>query len=255
MNARATKTTRTATTGTAREKAAAMRAGQARAQARRRSIVVTALVAVMVVLAVTTFVLVQSSRREDTASATVPAHLTGGTSVVVGKADAPVTVVAYEDFQCPACGAFERSNDAQLKAWVAAGTVRIEYRPIAFLDRASTDDYSTRALNAAAAVVDSAPAAFEAFHDALFAEQPAEGGPGLSDARLIDLAVAAGAPRPPVAAAVRDLTYRAWAARVTDDSSKAGVTQTPTVQVAGRTLRDHDPATVRAAVRAAESAG
>ena len=45
--------------------------------------------------------------------------------------------------------------------------------------RARTTQYSTRALNAAAAVVDAAgPDAFQTFHDLLFANQPAEGGVG-----------------------------------------------------------------------------
>ena len=64
---------------------------------------------------------------------------------------------------------------------------------MAFLDRASTTNYSSRALDAAAAVVDTAPGSFQAFHDLLYANQPEEGSAGLTDAQLLDYAVQAGA--------------------------------------------------------------
>ena len=238
-----------------REKAAALRAEAARRDARRRSIVVTGVVAAVLAAVVGVFVLVNSLQREagTAGGSATPASAADGT-VAVGRAGAPVTVVAYEDFQCPACKSFEDANAAQLAGWVADGSVRVEYRPIAFLDRASTDDYSTRALNAAATVLDLAPAGFKQFHDALYAEQPAEGGPGLTDARLVELAVAAGAPQEQAKAAIDGLRYRAWTAKVTEDASKAGVNSTPTVVVNGTTLTDHSPAAVAAAVKSAAAA-
>ena len=48
---------------------------------------------------------------------------TAGTSdnytVVVGKADAPVTLAIYQDYMCPYCGEFERANRAALAKWGA----------------------------------------------------------------------------------------------------------------------------------------
>ena len=129
--------------------------------------------------------------------------------------------------------------------------MKVEYHPIAFLDRSSTDDYSTRALNAAATVLDLAPQGFAKFHAALYAEQPAEGGAGLSDARLLELAVAAGAPDARARAAIDGLTYRSWTAKVTEAASKDGVDQTPTVTVNGKAVADHSPAAIAAAVQAA----
>jgi hypothetical protein len=52
------------------------------------------------------------------------------------------------------CRQFEENSGDTLDALVRDGTVRLRYRPIALLDRASTDDYSTRVLNAAAVVAD-----------------------------------------------------------------------------------------------------
>jgi protein-disulfide isomerase len=240
------------TARTAREeKAAALRAQAARRQARNRSIVVTGIVAAVLAAVVAGFVLVTQLQRDaDPAGAAPPANSANG-AVTVGRAGAPVTITAYEDFQCPACKEYEDANSAQLDAWIAAGQVKVEYHPIAFLDRASTDDYSTRALNAAAAVLDLAPAGFAKFHAALYAEQPAEGGAGLSDARLVELAVAAGAPEARAKAAIDGLTYRAWTAKVTEAASKAGVNSTPTVLVDGKAVTDHSPTAIAAAVQAA----
>lgn len=232
----------------ARAKAAAMRAEAARREARHRSMIISGAVFAVLTLVIGVFVALQTAQRDAvTREAANPRGTVDGGGVV-GAPSAPVTVSLYEDFQCPACKHFEDANAAQLNAWVDAGTVKIDYRPVAFLDAASTDRYSTRALNAAAAVLDTAPRSYPAFHAALYAEQPAEGGPGLSDERLIDLAVAAGAPRDAVATAVENRTYEGWAARVTDAASRAGVVGTPTVLVNGVTLADVSPAALRRAV-------
>jgi protein-disulfide isomerase len=240
---------RTARSG--RERAAILRAEAARREARRRSILVTGAVAVLLAAVVGVFVLVNTLQRDaEPAGSATPSTGSNG-AVTVGQAAAPVTIVAYEDFQCPACKSYEDANGAQLEGWLAKGQVKVEYHPIAFLDRASTDDYSTRALNAAATVLDLAPAGYQKFHDALYAEQPAEGGPGLSDERLLQLAVAAGAPEARAKADIDGLRFKAWTAKVTEDASKAGVNQTPTVIVNGRPLADHSPQSLAAAVTAA----
>jgi protein-disulfide isomerase len=235
-------------------KAAAMRAQTAKAEARRRQLIVGSAVLAVLVLVLGVFVLVQNTRREsETADAASPANLGPSNSIVVGQASAPVTVTAYEDFLCPACLAFEQADAAQLDTWVKAGTVKVEYRPVAFLDRNSTTDYSTRAMNAAGAVVNSAPSAFPAFHKALFAEQPEEGGPGLTDQKLIDLAVAAGAPKAAITTAVKDLTYKGWTSRATTQASKDGLSGTPRVLVNGKEQKPEDlaPDKFRATVEAA----
>ena len=106
--------------------------------------------------------------------------------IVVGSADAPVTVDLYEDFQCPNCKAFEAESGSTLAQLVADGTVQAHYHGMAFLDTSANDQYSTRALNAAAVVLATAgPDAFQTFHDLLFANQPAEGGSGLTDDQLV----------------------------------------------------------------------
>ncbi|HEX8498550.1 MAG TPA: thioredoxin domain-containing protein, partial [Actinomycetales bacterium] len=179
-----------------------------------------------------------------------PAGTTGAQSqsFVVGKATAPVTVTVYEDFQCPACRDFESLSGATLAGFVADGTVKVEYRPVAILDRFSSTEYSSRALNAAGCVIAAAPQQFTRFHSLLFANQPAESSAGLDDARLTALGQQVGAR---IGTCVTDQTYSGWAARVTDQASKDGLAGTPTVQVDGVPVASPTPEALTAAIRAA----
>lgn len=242
------------TADTRRQRAAELRAEQARQERRRRRTVVAAVVSVVLALVVGIGVAFQAGRDSGGGGTTAApgGATTDGAGFAVGTSDAPVTVEVYEDFQCPACRAFEEASGRTLSELVDAGTVRLVYRPIAFLDRASTDRYSTRSLNAAACVADVAGTeGFVSFHEALFAEQPAEGGAGLPDSRLVDLAHGAGADRRAVSGCVEDLEFAGWTRDVTDAASKAGVNGTPTVLVNGEPLAVPTPENLRAAVERA----
>jgi len=244
------------------ERRAAEAAAQAAAERRRRTVVgsvVAAVVLVVVLVAVVvlvTVVLVQTHRTSTSASAAAPPGTTDGYAFAVGAvgaAGAPVTVDVYEDFQCPVCAELERTSGSTLTQLADAGTVQLRYHPLAFLDRASTTRYSTRALNAAAVVAESGTPAFRAFHDLLFADQPAEGSAGLTDDQLIAYAAQAGASGAAVESGIRDLRYGDWVAAATDRGSTDGVTGTPTVFVDGTLLANADltPAGITAAVQAA----
>jgi protein-disulfide isomerase len=236
------------------EKAAAMRAEVARREARRRSLIITSTIVAVLALVIGVFVVISTAQRDAaTAAGSTPRNSASG-SITVGQGGAPVALVVYEDFLCPACKQFEVENAAQLSQWISDGTVKVEFRPISFLDRASTDEYSTRALNAAGAVLDLAPNGFTSFHDALFAEQPAEGGPGLSDDRLVDLAVAAGAPRDQVRKLITDRAFEGWTKQVTEAASKAGINGTPTVLVNGTKVENWSAANLKQAVEQAAAA-
>jgi protein-disulfide isomerase len=242
----------------ARRRIADKRAAEALARAagkrRRRNLVggLTALAVLVVAMVVT--IVVQSDRTSVSATAAVPAHTAdGGTTIVVGRSTAPVTIDLYEDLQCPNCKALEAQDGATMAQLVSAGTVQLHYHPMAFLDTGANDRYSTRALNAAAAVLDAAgPDAFQRFHDLLYAHQPPETGSGLSDAQLVSYAQQAGATGATVARQIDDLTYGDWVKKVTDHASQQGVTGTPTVLVDGRQLTDYSPTALTAAVTAAQ---
>ncbi len=63
-------------------------------------------------------------------------------------ADAP-TVGIYMDFLCPGCGNLNRNLDADLIKMMNAGQINIDLHFMSFMDRYSTDEYSSRAANAA----------------------------------------------------------------------------------------------------------
>jgi protein-disulfide isomerase len=251
------------TVKSAREKAAEMRAEAARSQARRRSILIAVVVAVVLVVAVGVTVVVRQAQHDTVVAAAqapsgtprnVGANLgipTGPATTSVGKPG--VVIDMYEDFQCPVCKDFEAADGPALKSWQQAGIVQLVYHPVAFLDRASTTNYSTRALEAAASVQDSSPSSFQAFHDLLYANQPAEGSPGLPDSKLADLAAQAGANRATVASDLTSQRFKAWTVQATDAFSQK-YTGTPTVLVDGKQLQSLDAASLKAAVAAAAAA-
>ena len=246
---------------TARQRIAAKRAAEAaaraRAQRRRRTIVGGVVAAVVLVVALVVVVVVQTNRTSTSASAARPGGTTdGGYAFAVGSADAEVTLDVYEDFQCPNCKHLEDTSGAAIEQLVQAGTVRVRYHGMAFLNTSKNDQYSTRSLNAAAVVASTAGTdAYEQFHDLLFANQPAEGGNGLSDDQLVAYAKQAGATGAAVARAIEDQKYEDWTENATDQASRDGVTGTPTVLVNGKALPNATsatPADITAAVQAAE---
>lgn len=163
----------------------------------------------------------------------IPGEL-DGYGIFVGDSDAPTTVTIYEDMQCPACSSFEAQVGEPLRAAVEDGRVRVEYRLVSFLDGASTNKYSSRALNAGLVVLEQAGVdAFLTFHDDLFANQPREGGAGYSDDQLVERAVAAGADADAIRDDIESMKYEQWIVNATDQMSKDGVRGTPHVKIDG----------------------
>ncbi|MFZ2503435.1 MAG: thioredoxin domain-containing protein [Nocardioides sp.] len=217
------------------ERAAALLAEQQRKERARQFAIIGGVAAVVLLIGVLTWL----AMSRDTTGGTVATNPGGTTdyAVVVGDADAPTTVTIYEDMQCPVCAQFEAGVADQLAAAVDAGKVKVEYRIVSFLDRASTNEYSSRAANAAFAVSDQAgEKAFQAFHDLLFANQPAENGPGHEDAQLIAYAVEAGADEASITPLIEDKAFEQYIVNATDQMSKNKVTGTPTVFIDGKRI-------------------
>ena len=252
MSRKKSTATRRAESQAAASRAAEIRAAQERQERRRRTLVVTAVGVLVLAIVLVIGYAVQSSRDTTGQAATAPAGAVGGYAVPAGPATAPVKIAVYEDFMCPFCGQFEAASRTVLEKQVEAGKVQIQYHVVNFLDRSSTTKYSTRAANALAVVLDtSGPVVAKKFHDLLFEHQPAEGSAGLSDAQLVGFAVQAGATKSAVQPGITNGTYEQWVQNVNDQASKAGVNQTPTVQIDGRTL---EPKTIAGLVAAVEKA-
>jgi protein-disulfide isomerase len=163
-----------------------------------------------------------------------------GVVVTAGQATAPVTVDIYEDYLCPYCERLQNRWGGDLATALNEGRVRVDYHALNILDARSTPPgYSTLAANAALCAV---PAGiWPAFHERLYLEQPAEGGPGLTAAQLSTIGTELGA-GPGFGACVEANGNAAAIAAATETAAANPALQTdgqfgtPTVAVGGRKI-------------------
>ena len=169
---------------------------------------------------------------------TTPNHIPAGATaegdgIVTG--DGPVRVDAFIDFLCPFCRQFELGAAPALAGLINDRRVSLVYHPMNFLDGASTTRYSTRAAAASGCAADQGR--FLNYAHALFAEQPREGGPGLTDAELAAVGRDVGLDEAAFASCVTEAPYLDWPPYVTARATAAGVDATPTVLVAGTAVQ------------------
>jgi protein-disulfide isomerase len=182
----------------------------------------------VLIAAVVAGVVIQSSRSTGNAVVVTPAHALGPNGGEQrGSASAPVLVEEYGDFQCPHCADFQRTVGPTIDKLVKAGTIRFVYHPIAFIG-----PESTAAANAAELAGDQGK--FWPYHDQLFAQQGPENSGTFSTAKLLSIGRQVGVSDQRFVDGVRKGSYDAWVAKSTDDASRRGVNQTPTVLVDGQ---------------------
>jgi protein-disulfide isomerase len=143
----------------------------------------------------------------------------------------PVDMDAYIDFQCPFCKQFELASGEAINLLLDRQVIRFIRHPMNFLDAASTNHYSTRAAAAAAAASDAGR--FNEYAEALFENQPPEGGPGLTDDQLIALGRDIGITDATFAHEIQEGRYLPWPSFVTARATARGVGGTPSVFVQG----------------------
>lgn len=148
-------------------------------------------------------------------------------------------IVVYVDYQCPICQAFDVPNSAQMRSWVDTGAATVEIRPISFLDRASLNEYSSRAANAALCVANFAPDSFFDLHQILMEQQPAEGQEGHSDDKLFEFATQSGAGSEEVKGCIQAKSFSDYIEQHTqfvlsNPQDGVSVTGTPTILVNGQ---------------------
>ncbi|MEV4754588.1 thioredoxin domain-containing protein [Micromonospora sp. NPDC049559] len=223
-----------------------VRAQIARERRRRRTLWTSVVaVAVLVIAGLIGWGVYASQRSGDF---TAPRNTTSdGNGVVVGTG--PVTMDVYEDFICPVCNQFEQQSGATVDQLVAQGKVRVIFHPVAYLDRASTTRYSSRSSAASGCAADAGK--YREYAKALFQHQPPEGSAGLPDDQLISIGAGVGLDQNSFGSCVRNGTFKSWTQHVTDEASKANITGTPTVLVAGKQVPSPTPDALTAAVAAA----
>lgn len=161
----------------------------------------------------------------------------------------PVVVDEYVDYLCPHCKSFHDEAGPAIQQLASTGKITLVTHPVAYLDGASTNRYSTRSSAAAGCAAEYGK--FTEFSDVLFANQPAEGGAGPSDEDLIVFGRQAGL-GDDFAQCVRDKRFINWTDHVSEEAGRAGVTGTPTVLVNGKPVEASSTA-IAAAVAAAAS--
>lgn len=240
-----------------------MRKEREKADRKQRNLITVGIVTVVIALiAVGGYAVKAESDKNKTVDEVInPANTTKDygvdytTEVATGTAAKdPVKVVAYEDFQCPACRSFEEQSGAFLDDAVAKGDITVEYRPISFLDEQSNGNrYSSRSASAAMCVLnESGVKAFKDMHRILFASQPEEGTNGLPDSGLIDFAKQAGATG--IDSCIKSERFVPWIEAATQASRGEEVSATPTVLVDGKHIKTPTPEALQAAIDAAKKA-
>ncbi len=165
---------------------------------------------------------------EPRAPLTAPAGQTAEGYWYKGDPNAPVKVVEYADFECPACGSMEAELvEANFDAlYVETGKVQFIYR-----DMPLTSIHASAQLTAEVARCAGDQSRFWPVHDAIFATQKQwERKP---DAREIILKAAekAGANRSQLESCLADGTHTAAVNASASDAASRGVNSTPTVYV------------------------
>ena len=177
---------------------------------------------------------IDTSNLKDSVVA-VPAELADGRSL--GKADAPVTLDVWSDYQCPVCGQFaELVEPTLIRSYVTAGTLRIVDHDAAFQGQRSSSSFDESVEAAAGARCAADQGLYWPFNNLLFANQIGENQGAFRDERLRAIATKAG------------LDVAAWdACRATGQQQTAvrsettaalgqGVNATPTMVINGQVV-------------------
>jgi protein-disulfide isomerase len=162
-----------------------------------------------------------------------------------GNPNAPVKVVEYADYQCPACLEFEQGYYPSLiKDYVDTGKVYFTYMPFKVIGPES--DVAAEAAYCAAD-----QGKYFQMHDTLFANQGAENSGQFTDKRLKAMAVAAGLDASQFNACYDSHKY---ASQVANDQAAAlgiNLNSTPSFTVDGKVVSWQNMQDVIAAIQAA----
>lgn len=149
-------------------------------------------IVVAVVLAVAAVVGVTVWLARGPGEEVAPTYTATASGAVITAGTGPVAVDVYADYLCPQCERFEERYGNELTAALNDGRITVRQHAVAILDSATEPaGYSTRAANAASCAASAG--VFPAYQARLFDDQPAEGGPGLSDEQLVAFGTELGA--------------------------------------------------------------
>lgn len=166
-------------------------------------------------------------RRDESVQFSSPAE-----GFILGSADAPVLITAWEDFQCPVCKAANTSVLKRIEEeYVSAGKVRIQFRQFPFLG-----DESYAAAEASQCAADQGM--FWPYHDALFNAQGAENSGAFSKSNLKKIAAETGLAEAEFSACLDEGRHRDSVRAEKAVGEDLGVNATPTFFVEDQRVVD-----------------
>jgi protein-disulfide isomerase len=228
----------------ARERIRLERERAARRRQRNRVLIVVGSAVGAVVIALIVILVVRPGQGTNTA-AVHDAYYNGPFAPVTKNPDHSVTSAQpgvktpvldiYEDFQCPVCDEFEKTNGATVQKLARQGQVRVVYHPFTiFLGEKPAQDNSVRAWAAAQCV----PAgSWLRYHNLLYSNQPDERAQnGFPVSLLLALGAKIGLTSASFTHCVSAQTYAPQAVPFSQQVIKGGIDSTPTVKLNGTTV-------------------
>lgn len=237
-----------------RAAAAAARAAsmeQARKQQRRITIAIGAVIALLVIGIIGSAVVVSNRTKASSGvgvdpAAALPAGVLGPDAEYpygfpYGSNPSAPVLELWEDFQCPACAAFEKAVGEDLKRRADEGQIYLISRPTTFLDTNLGTTYSRLAAGAYGCAID-AGKGYE-FKQQVLGNQPAREGDGWTEDQLVGFASAVGIEGDALdtfTSCLADRKYVPWAGNSTGEFIDNGIGGTPTVVLDGRPIPAKD---------------
>lgn len=162
---------------------------------------------------------------------TYTADIVNGESL--GRADAPVVMEVYSDFQCPICARLVRDEFPTLKSeLIDTGVLRIESKDIAIVGQGSPNESVELATGAICAAQQGR---YWQFHDLVFWNQGGENKGDHNAAFIAAVANRAGVDRTTWDTCIADDTIRAGVLSQTQTALGRGINGTPTLILNGGT--------------------
>jgi len=216
---------------TARERLREQREIDKSREKRKRTLIAAGGAVAVLAIAVGVGLLVAGNNADGGAAVAAPAGAAGRDKLVIpaGAGDAPSTLTVYEDFRCPACGQFEKTFTDTIHQLEDSGQIKVDYHIVRIIDGNTGGTGSLNAANAAACAQDQNK--FRAYHDVLYANQPAESDDKFAQkAYLLQLADKVdGLTTPAFTTCVNKGTYDAWVKKSNSAFGQSGFNSTPTV--------------------------
>lgn len=150
-----------------------------------------------------------------------------------GRADAPVVIFEFADFQCPACGKFAQFSEPLLQEWLDDGTVRFVW-----YDFPLTQIHQNAVLASRAGRCANEQDKFWPFHDRVFGGQSQWSSSGSADDMFIEYAQAEGLDVGAFTQCLRSDKYQKEVSESFQLGTSLGVGGTPTLFINGKKIND-----------------